>query len=151
MKPRLLDLCCGAGGATRGYQRAGYHVTGVDIRLQPRYCGDAFIQADALQYLSDHGAEYDAIHASPPCQGYSLLRYVPNRCMDNYPMLVDDIRRLMISIGRPWVIENVPGAPLLNPLILCGTMFGLLTHRHRAFESNPTIWFPPSQCNRARA
>ena len=75
-RPHLLDLFCGAGGAAKGYQMAGFHVTGVDIKAQPRYAGDRFIQADALDYLAKHGHEYDAIHASPPCQRHTRLNRI---------------------------------------------------------------------------
>lgn len=75
-KYKLLDLFCGAGGCTKGYQRAGFYVVGVDIKPQPHYCGDEFYQADALEYVAAHGAEYDAIHASPPCQGYSSMNFI---------------------------------------------------------------------------
>lgn len=146
--PRLLDLFCGAGGAAVGYHRAGFEVVGVDIAPQKHYPFE-FHQGDALEYLAAHGQEFDAIHASPPCQGYSLLAFAPNRDMSAYPRLVEDVRRAAIATGRPFAIENVPQAPLRNPLTLCGTMFGLATHKHRAFECEPPVWFAPSQCTRA--
>ncbi len=139
---RLLDLFCGAGGASVGYHRAGFNVVGVDIRPQPHYPFD-FVQSDALEYLANHGHEFDVIHASPPCQRYSKLRYVTGR---QYPDMISDVRQLLESIGKPYIIENVPGAPLLNPLMLCGTMFGLRVIRHRMFETMPVIWFAPRQC-----
>ena len=135
-RPRLLDLFSGAGGAAAGYHRAGFEVVGVDIRPQPRY-PFTFVQADALDYLAEHGREYDAIHASPPCQAYSAMR---TRHLDReYPDLVAPTRDLLRMAGAPYVIENVPGAPLLAPVLLCGTMFGLVTAsgelwRHRLFE-----------------
>lgn len=132
MKPRLLDLFCGAGGAGMGYHRAGFDVTGVDIRPQPRY-PFAFVQGDALEYIAAHGCEYDVIHASPPCQLYSAMRRVHPKAA--YPDLIDPVRRLLIATDRPYVIENVELAPLLSPVMLCGTMFGLRVFRHRLFES----------------
>lgn len=133
---RLLDLFCGAGGAARGYQMAGFHVTGVDIKRQPRYIGDAFIEGDALEYAAAHGHEYDAIHASPPCQAYTRAQRIQGR---QHPNLIPATRAALQATGKPYVIENVPGAPLRNDLMLCGSMFGLrwqsLTlYRHRWFE-----------------
>jgi len=136
---RALDLFCGAGGAARGLQLAGFHVTGVDNRPQPRYCGDAFILADALEVPLE---AYDFIWASPPCQSYSAaMRHLAKP----QPMLIDAMRDRMEAAGIPWVIENVVGAPLRNPLILCGTMFGLRIHRHRLFES-PCIFTLVPDC-----
>jgi DNA (cytosine-5)-methyltransferase 1 len=129
--PKLLDLYCKAGGATKGYQRAGFHVTGLDIEPQPRYCGDAFVQADAIEYVIAHGHEYDFIHASPVCQRYSRTKSLhPNE----YPDLIPATRAALIATGRPYVIENVVGAPLIEPVSLCGRMFGLPLYRHRLFE-----------------
>ncbi len=145
-KPRLLDLFCGAGGCTKGYQRAGFHVTGVDINPQPRYCGEVFVQGDALAYLAEHGHKFNAIHASPPCQAYSVTKGLSSR---NHPEMVPQTRELLKAIGKPWVIENVPGAPLINALLLCGTMFGLDVIRHRLFECSRPIYFPPAMCAHA--
>lgn len=148
---RLLDLFCGAGGCAMGYHRAGFtEIVGVDNRPQPRY-PFTFVQADALEYLAEHGHEFDAIHASPPCQRYSEA----NRCNKNqircrkaedHPDLVDPTRLLLLAIGRPWVIENVPGAPLRDSLLLCGTMFRLKVKRHRMFESNIYLHSPGQRC-----
>ena len=113
MRPRLLDLFCGAGGAARGYQLAGFHVTGIDINPQPRYAGDEFVQADALTYPLDG---FDAIHASPPCQAYTSLRVMWNAI--EHADLIPSTRANLIESGLPYVIENVPGAPLRNPLAL---------------------------------
>ncbi len=137
-KPRLLDLFSGAGGAARGYQLAGFHVTGVDIVPQPRYAGDVFIQADALEYLAQHGHEYDAVHASPPCQLHSIANNIHGR---TYPNLIAATRDALRATGVPWVIENVERAPLVNPARLCGTWFGLEAdgwelRRHRLFEAS---------------
>ena len=130
-RPRLLDCYCGAGGASAGYHRAGFDVTGVDIAPQPRY-PFAFIQTDALEYIAAHGHEYDAIAASPPCQQYTRLRSLHKR---TYPDLIALTRDALRAAGRPYIIENVPGAPLIAPVVLCGTMFaGLRVYRHRLFE-----------------
>lgn len=137
MRPRLLDLFCGAGGAAMGYHRAGFDVVGVDIAPMPRYPFE-FVQADALEYCAAHGAEFDAIHASPPCQAYSRAK---NLTRKQYPMLVDKTRAALIATGRPYVIENVPGAPLKSPALLCGLMFGLKTYRHRIFETSFPVPF----------
>ena len=134
MSPRLLDLYCGAGGAAMGYHRAGFDVLGVDINLQPRYPFE-FVQGDALEYLAAHGHEYDAIHASPPCQRYSTMTADPGR----HPDLVPPTRVLLIAAGAPWVIENVPGSPLIDPVRVCGSSFGLAVRRHRLFESNVPV------------
>lgn len=149
MKPKCLDLFCSAGGCSRGYQDAGFEVVGVDIKHQPRFIGERFIQADALEYLSEiiksgEVEEYDLISASPPCQLYSVTFSMSS---GNHPDLVGPTRDLLIVSGRPYVIENVPGAPLINPLMLCGTMFNLRVIRHRLFECSPPIWFPPMACN----
>lgn len=129
---KLLDLYCKAGGATCGYQRAGFHVTGVDHELQPHYCGDAFIQADALGYVAEHGHEFDAIHASPPCQRYSTM----SRGKADHPDLYAPTRAALLETGKPWIIENVIGAPYDSGIVLCGSMFGLKVRRHRNFETS---------------
>lgn len=140
---KLLDLFCGAGGAAVGYSRAGFDdITGVDIKPQKRY-PFRFVQADALEYLAEHGSEFDAIHASPPCQAYSDLGK-RNGNADQWPRLVEPVREMLIKTGKPYVIENVDGAPLQNPVILCGTMFPeLRVLRHRLFEANFEIKAPP--------
>lgn len=139
-KPRILDLFCCAGGAAMGYHRAGFDVVGVDIRPQPHY-PFYFIQADALEYLRKHGREFDAIHASPPCQRYSSMRR--GRWQDReHPDLIEPVRELLKATGKPYVIENVEGAPVKYSLMLCGTMFDLQTtegsqlRRHRLFETS---------------
>lgn len=152
-RPKLLDLFSGAGGAARGYQMAGFHVTGVDIKAQPRYAGDVFIQGDALEYCRERGFEFDVIHASPPCQAHSSMRTMHNA--RDHADLIPETRAALRDSGRPYVIENVPGAPLIVPSLLCGTMFGLgcgdaELRRHRLFESS--IWFlVPSCAHGARA
>lgn len=143
---RLLDLFCCAGGAGEGYHRAGFEVVGVDIEPQPRYPFE-FYQADALAFVAEHGHEFDAVHASPPCQGYSSMRYVTGR---EYPRLISDTRRLLTAIGKPYVIENVEGAYdyMVNPAMLCGTMFDLRVFRHRLFESNVMLMAMPHRSHR---
>jgi DNA (cytosine-5)-methyltransferase 1 len=142
-KPRLLDLFCGAGGCAKGYQRAGFYVVGVDIRNQPRYCGDEFYQGDALEYLAAHGREFAAIHASPPCQGYTGMNRRWAKTRDAHPRLIEATRKALQQTGRLYVIENVQGAPLLNPVCLCGSSFGLGTYRHRLFEADiPLLGVP---------
>jgi DNA (cytosine-5)-methyltransferase 1 len=133
---KLLDLFCGAGGAAMGYRRAGFEVVGVDIKPQPHYPFE-FHQADALEYCAEHGQEFDAIHASPPCQRFSKSVKKDNR--KKHPDFIGKIRNLLIVSGKPFVIENVPGAPLLSPIVLCGSSFGLGVRRHRLFESNVPI------------
>jgi DNA (cytosine-5)-methyltransferase 1 len=148
-QPRALDLYCGAGGVTRGLQQAGFHVTGVDIIPQPRYCGDAFAQMDALEYLKTADlSQFDYIAASPPCQRYTSIRHAPGKHRD--ADLVDLAREALIKIGKPYVIENVPGAPLIDPITLSGSMFGLgaegwRIERKRLFEASFPIAVPPRQ------
>ena len=160
MKPRILDLFCGAGGASMGYYRAGFDVVGVDSSPQPHYPFE-FIQADWQEPLSvlpglweREGVDY-MVHASPPCQHYSTMTKKWGR-EDDHPDLVEAVQIALRSLSDgdlcvPYVIENVPGAPLDDPMMLCGTMFGLKSQgyglqRHRIFESN--CWmFPPAMCH----
>jgi DNA (cytosine-5)-methyltransferase 1 len=136
---RLLDLFCGAGGAAMGYHRAGFtEIVGVDIKPQPRY-PFTFVLGDALEYVKAHGHEFDAIHASPPCQAYTLMRHMGKRAGENAPDLVAVTRERLLSVGAPWVMENVVGSPLVNPTTLCGSPFGLGVRRHRLFESSVLI------------
>lgn len=132
---RALDLFCKAGGATKGLQRAGFHVTGVDIEAQPHYCGDNFIQSDAL-VMNPRAIRraYDFVWASPPCQAYAQAALSQRNSGKEYPALIPDTRELLVAIGLPYVIENVIDAPLLSAIMLCGSMFGLRTWRHRLFE-----------------
>lgn len=136
-KPKLLDLFCGAGGASMGYYRAGFEVEGVDIKPQPHY-PFKFYQADALEFPLDG---YDAYHASPPCQAYSIMKNLPWLKDKEYPMLIDATREMLSAVGKPYVIENVMGAHL-EAGWLCGLMFGLDFYRHRAFETN-FFWLQP--------
>jgi DNA (cytosine-5)-methyltransferase 1 len=139
-KPRLLELFCGPGGAARGYQLAGFHVTGVDVKPQPNYCGDEFILASALDLPLDRGG-YDAIHASPPCMAYAnVTRWRGDQ--NDHPRLIAPTRERLKASGLPWVIENVRTTELHEPVMVCGTRFGLPIRRHRYFESSfPLEWF----------
>lgn len=144
MKPRLLDLFSGAGGAGMGYHLAGFEVVGVDNRPMPRYPFE-FHQADALEFVAEHGREFAAIHASPPCQAHTAMKTMHNA--KEHADLVPETRRLLQATGRPYVIENVVGAPIENGVTLCGSMFGLGVgdaelRRHRLFESNVMLLAP---------
>lgn len=141
-RPRLLDLFCGAGGCSVGYHRAGFDVVGVDNRPMPRYPFE-FLQADALEILADTGflAGFDAIHASPPCQAYSVANNIHGRT--DHPDLIQPVRDLLLAWDGPYVIENVPGSPLNNPATICGLSLGLNVKRHRWFESNVFLMIPP--------
>lgn len=140
-KPVLADLFCGAGGAARGYQLAGFHVIGFDIKPQPNYAGDEFYQGDAFDVPLLH--HFDAIHASPPCQFFTAYRRRGEGVGDGYPDLIDATRLVLKRTGKPWVIENVPGAPLRSPVQLCGSSFGLDVRRHRLFETSFPLMVPP--------
>ena len=138
---RALDLFCGAGGAAMGYYRAGFdEIVGVDIKPQKNY-PFTFVLGDALEYLREHGHEFDFIHASPPCQAYSLAGQQWRGAGKEYADLVEPTRELLILSGKPYVIENVPGAPLINPTILNGAFFGMNLRRTRLFETNPPLPF----------
>lgn len=146
MKRQLLDLFCGAGGAAMGYHRAGFEVVGVDLKPQRRYPFE-FIEGDALTVAASLAgiSGFDAVHASPPCQAYSSLRHRWGR---DYPDLIAATRESLIEIGLPYVIENVPFTPLENPVVLCGSMFGLgaggrQLRRHRWFECSFALDDPP--------
>lgn len=158
---RVLDLYCGEGGAGKGYFDARFDVTGVDKVSQPRY-PFSFVQADALEYLSDiivsgEAEKYDFIHASPPCQYYSVMSKCNPHLLDSYEDLIEPTRELLILSNRPYVIENVNLAPLENPITLCGTMFdrrynwpgkGLVElRRHRGFESTFDLTDPSLICD----
>ena len=136
-RPRLLDLFCGGGGAAMGYHRAGFDVTGVDIAPQPRY-PFTFVQADALTFPLDG---FDAIHASPPCQAYSIANNIHGNT--EHPDLLPATRARLEAWGGPWVIENVPGSPMHHYVTVCGLALGLGVKRHRWFESNVGLLVPP--------
>jgi DNA (cytosine-5)-methyltransferase 1 len=148
MKILLYDICCGAGGCSVGYSRAGFEVVGVDHKPFKRY-PFRMIVMDALRFLREYidgkHPPAAAIHASFPCQGFCALKHMPNA--KKHPDLVTPGRELLLRIGLPYVIENVPGSPLRNPTVLCGTMFGLGTgdaelRRHRLFETNWPLVLP---------
>lgn len=153
---RVLDLFCGEGGAGKGYMNSGHEVTGVDIDewCSTRYPG-RFYTAEALRFVTDHADRFDLIHASPPCQAHSVAS---RRNGIVYPELVEPTRKTLIEIGKPFVIENVMGAPLQSPTLLCWTMFrqaitmpdGLMQmQRHRLFETNWLLGTPgPCRHNR---
>lgn len=171
---RALDLFAGAGGATRGLQQAGFHVTGIDIKPQKNYCGDEFIQGDALTFLCsfvggsrdgypeicdrcgrhwDYAGhrEFDFIWASPPCQAHTTLKKMWNA--KSHVDLIPHTRALLAVSGVPYVIENVPGAPLVKTIELCGSMFGLCAEgaqlrRHRLFECSWNMTAP--KCSHAK-
>jgi len=133
-RPRLLDLFCCQGGAGMGYHRAGFDVTGVDIDPQPRYPFE-FVQADALEYLAEHGHRFDAVHASPPCHDHSALSSLSGTHGTGW--LLEATRAALSNCSLPWVIENVPGAPMRTDYRLCGCMFGLPgLRRERWFETS---------------
>lgn len=129
-----------------GYHRAGFDVVGVDINPQPRYPFE-FIQGDAMTYPLDG---FDAIHASPPCQAYAITNNIWKNAAQ-YPDLVAATRARLVASGIPFIIENVPGAPLIDPLVLCGEMFGLRVIRHRLFESSTFMLGRPHPRHTARA
>jgi len=150
-RPRLLDLFAGAGGSAMGYHRAGFEVVGVDIEPQPDYPFE-FHQEDAMLTLqrlvkypdSFIGGKLSAIHASPPCQAYSTLGNLHPDV--EYPDLIEATRNLLKQTGLPWVIENVVGAPLHHPIMLCGSMFGLGVRRHRLFETPALLSMDGLRC-----
>jgi DNA (cytosine-5)-methyltransferase 1 len=149
VKPRLLDAFCCQGGASRGYADAGFDVVGVDLDPQPRY-PYTFVQDDAVAFIREHGHEFDVIHASPPCQSYLNLTRA-NEAMGRNPQhadLIEATREALSATGKPWVIENVPNAPLIDPVRLCGTSFALPLRRHRHFESNLPITGLPCEHKR---
>lgn len=149
-RPLMLDLFCGAGGASVGYHRAGFDVVGVDIAPQPRYPFD-FWQADAMGVLQSElywTSSIAAIHASPPCQAFTTMS---NRwrdkggVADSHPDLIAEVRILLLAHGLPYVIENVVGArrEMHLPVTLHGGMFGLGVYRPRLFETSVQIAAPP--------
>lgn len=151
MRPCGFDAFCGAGGATRGYQLAGAYMVGCDINPQPRYCGEEFVQGDALELLADEEfmARFDFAHASPPCQAYTSMS---NRWRggggraDTHLDLIASTRELLYATGLPYVLENVPGSPLRSPVVINGPNVGLRRlDRPRLFESNVVLLVPPRE------
>jgi DNA (cytosine-5)-methyltransferase 1 len=149
MRPRALDLFCAAGGVSAGLHRAGFDVTGVDIAPQPHY-PFPFVQADALHYVAEHAHRFHVIAASPPCFVHSDLAAVLP-AGHGHVDLIPATRTALQATGLPYVIENVEGAPLHDPLVLCGSMFGLGAQcgdgwrelrRHRLFESDVALTAP---------
>lgn len=147
---KLLDLCCGIGGASVGYNRAGFEIVGVDIKPQPDYPFELVVD-NILNLTPEYLQEFDVIHASPPCQHYTKYNNTRKDFKKNYQDILEKTRALLKSSNRPYIIENVVGAPLIEPIKLCGSMFGLDVQRHRLFESNielsqpecdHTIWKP---------
>lgn len=153
-RPRLLDLFCCEGGAAVGYADAGFQVVGVD--MEPRYAKRypfQFYADDAIEFVKDHGHEFDVIHASPPCQRYSITNAARRH---DYPDLIAATRKALTATGKPFVIENVAGAPLTDPVVLCWSHFHqpgavedddgtpLRMERHRLFETNFPVMLPGS-------
>ena len=146
-RPRLLDLFCCEGGASAGYSLAGFEVTGVDLVAHKRY-PYPFVQADAVEFARAHGHEFDAIHASPPCQKHAKgLRGLgmAKGGSGEYPCFIEPVREVLADLGRPYVIENVVGSPL-HGITLCGTSFGLPVRRHRKFETSFLLLGPDCRC-----
>jgi DNA (cytosine-5)-methyltransferase 1 len=145
-RPRLLDLFCGAGGCSMGYHRAGFDVVGVDIEPHPDYPFE-FHEADAMTFPLDG---FDVIHASPPCQAFTVAGVINGN--SHHQDLLTPTRERLIEHGAPWVIENVPGAPMRKDLVLCGTMFGFRSKhgqliRHRWFEFGQDFFALVPPCN----
>ena len=139
---KLLDLYCGVGGASAGYAAAGFEVTGIDVKHGKRY-PYTYIKGDVLQYLKDFDflQSFDVIHASPPCQTHSITQHLRNAQGKTTSKvdLIPQTRAALIASGKPYIIENVPGSPLVNPIQLCGSAFNLKVRRHRLFESNMSL------------
>lgn len=135
---RILDGCSNAGGASMGFHRAfpNATITGVDILPQPNY-PFKFIQADIIEHITKHGSQYDYIHVSPPCQLHSkMTKGLWQDRLATHVDLITPLRPLLQALGIPYDIENTQGAPLINPVKLCGSQFGLRVRRHRLFECN---------------
>jgi len=146
-KLKLLDLFCGAGGASMGYSMAGFDVTGIDVKHGKRY-PFTYIRGDVRDYLNtDYLSQFDVIHASPPCQTHSITKHLRNAQGKSTSKIdmIPEVREALIASGKPYIIENVPQSPLINPIQLCGSSFGLKVRRHRLFESNMSL--VGSTCN----
>ena len=139
---KLLDLFCGAGGASAGYAAAGFEVHGVDLKHGKRY-PYTYVRAEVLDVLRDKNYldQFDVIHASPPCQTHSITQHLRNAQGKTTSKLdlIPETRSALLESGKPYIIENVPGSPLINPIQLCGSSFGLKVRRHRLFESNMAL------------
>jgi DNA (cytosine-5)-methyltransferase 1 len=142
---KLLDGCCCEGGGSMGYFRSGFNITGIDIERKFKYPRIfEFVLRDIIETLKDEEfvSQFDVIHVSCPCQAYSITQ----RIMDyDHPDRIAEVRQLLIDSGKPYIMENVVGAPLINPIMLCGTMFGLRTYRHRLFEFGNGIKCEPPE------
>jgi DNA (cytosine-5)-methyltransferase 1 len=146
MSYKLLDAFCGEGGCSMGYKLAGFEVTGVDITEQKRY-PFAFVKGDALEYMKAHGKDFDVIHASPPCKAFTKTGWALHFGYHaNHKDLLTPARIILESLGVPYVIENVPGAPLRADFMLCGSQFGLGVRRHRLFETSPRLFSMIAPC-----
>jgi DNA (cytosine-5)-methyltransferase 1 len=145
---KLLDLYCGVGGASVGYARVGFEVTGIDLKHGKRY-PYTYVRADVLEIIKDidYLRQFDVIHASPPCQTHSITQHLRNAQGKSTSKidLIPQTRQALIESGVNYIIENVPGSPLIDPVQLCGSSFGLKVRRHRLFESNMPI--KGSVCN----
>jgi DNA (cytosine-5)-methyltransferase 1 len=145
---KLLDLYCGVGGASSGYTKAGFKVHGIDLKHGKRY-PYVYTRADVLEVIKDidYLRQFDVIHASPPCQTHSITKHLRNAQGKSTSKLdlIPQTREALIASGKPYIIENVPGSPLIDPVQLCGSSFGLKVRRHRLFESNMPI--KGSTCN----
>lgn len=139
-RPKLLDLFCGAGGAAWGYYNAGFDVVGIDKNPQKNF-PFPFIQKDVMDVFANEQdwikSEFDAVHASPPCQTYSIATHI-QKTQANHDDLVAPVRDYLWQVGLPWVLENVPEAPT-DGITLCGSQFGLKVQRHRRFETSFTV------------
>lgn len=134
---KVLDLFCGAGGASMGYHLAGFEVTGVDVKHGKRY-PFTYVRGDVMDLSIDYLQSFDLIHASPPCQTYSITRNlrIAQGKQTSKLDLIEPVRKMLIESGKPYIMENVKGAPLIDAIQLCGSSFGLKVRRHRLFESN---------------
>ena len=143
---KVLDLFCGAGGASMGYHLAGFDVTGVDVKQGKRY-PFTYVRGDVMDLSIDYLQSFDLIHASPPCQTYSITRNlrIAQGKQTSKLDLIEPVRKMLIDSGKPYIMENVKGAPLIDPIQLCGSSFGLKVRRHRLFESN--VGLKGSECD----
>lgn len=139
---KCADLFCGAGGAAMGLHKAGFDVTGFDIKPQPHF-PFAFVQTDAMTV---NLSGFDFVWASPPCQAYTKASLSQRNNGKRYPDLLPATRDKLVKSGLPWVIENTPGAPMRVDLILCGSMFGLRVIRHRWFEFSKPLLLMVNPC-----